>query len=360
MQIRQLQLKQFRCFDQFKLDFNAPLILIAGPNGSGKTSLLEALHYACYLRSFRSSSPRELLAFDSDNFFIRVQFAEPEQMLDHEVQVGFSGKKRIVKIDQKPVSSYKELTKHYRVVTITEDDLALIKGGPEGRRAFIDQALVLNNPDFLHQLRAYKQVLYNRNALLHAHTIDAVSYEIWTKQLWEHAQVIQIQRSQLLKKLETRLNELLASSFDAPLTVSLHYHAKKGADAESLDAFLTAQSDLAQQERAYGRSLFGAHLDDIAISFKGKKSRAFASRGQQKLTIVLLKVAQLQELSQIMGPGVLLLDDFMTDFDPTVSEKLLDVLTNLSIQLIFTSPVTTGPFEKKLLKRGAQRHKLTI
>jgi DNA replication and repair protein RecF len=360
VRISQLQIKQFRCFNQFTLDLDASIILIVGPNGSGKTSLLEALYYACYLRSFRSSSPRELLSFDSDNFFIKVHFAELDTPIGHEVQVGFSGKKRVVKIDQKLASSYKELTKYYRVIAITEDDLNLIKGGPEERRAFLDQAIALSDPDFLLKLRTYKQILQNRNALLQRQLIDNASYKIWTKQLWEQTQAIQTKRLAMLEQLELSVNEMLKRYFEVPITIKLTYQAKKKSHTESLETFLHNESDLVKQERIIGRSLFGAHLDDILVIFKDKKSKAYASRGQQKLTIVLLKVAQLQELTQVVGPAVLLLDDFMTDFDPDVSEKLLEVLTNLSTQLIFTSPLTIGFFAQKLIKKGAQKCQLTI
>ncbi len=82
------------------------------------------------MRSFRTHIPRDLIAFGSDNFFIKVGIVG-DDTYEHELQIGFSGKKRLIKLDQKALTSYKELTNYYRVVTITEDDLLLIKSGPE-------------------------------------------------------------------------------------------------------------------------------------------------------------------------------------------------------------------------------------
>src|SRR6185437_4207831 len=127
----------------------------------GKTSLLEALHYLCYLRSFRTYSPRDLLKFGQENFFVKISCIQ--QNLDVcEVQVGFSGKKKLVKINQKTVSSYKELMDYYRIITLTEDDLFLINGAPERRRAYLDQAILLQEPTFLTPLRELRQVADHR------------------------------------------------------------------------------------------------------------------------------------------------------------------------------------------------------
>ncbi|HSW73657.1 MAG TPA: AAA family ATPase, partial [Candidatus Limnocylindria bacterium] len=135
MQLTQLYLKNFRCFADKTITFESPLVLIEGNNGSGKTSLLEALHYLCYLRSFRTHSPRDLLFFGHETFFIKALCEQSGTVAqNHEIQVGFSHKKRLVKIDQRAVSSYKELMDYYRIVTLTEDDVVLIQGGPDVRR----------------------------------------------------------------------------------------------------------------------------------------------------------------------------------------------------------------------------------
>lgn len=360
MHIHRIQLKNFRCFPQHDLHIESPLVLISGPNGSGKTSLLEALHYACYLRSFRSTSPRELVAFERDNFFIKINVVDSfAQDFGHEVHVGFTDKKKLVKVDQRPIHSYKELTEYYRVITITEDDLALIKGGPEIRRTFIDQALSLQDPDFMQKIRHYNHILKNRNALLHSSTHDADSFDIWTRQLWKHSHIIQTLRQHMLSNLAKRINILFEHYFGADVMVEIYYETKKGACHDSVDEFLQENPRLYDQEKIMGRSLFGAHLDDISIMFKEKKSKAFASRGQQKLIMMLLKIAQLEEFTQKRGPMLMLIDDFMTDFDRQVGEILLELLTNLSIQLIFTAPAQPGYFGQKLLEKGAQHHVLT-
>ena len=142
--LERVHIKNFRCFSDIDLAFTSPIVLIQGLNGSGKTSLLEALYYVCYLRSFRTHLPKEMLQFEHSNFFIKVIFRD--QNFTHEIQAGFSNAKRLVKIDNKAISSYKELMNYYRVIGLTEDDMFLIKGGPQERRVFIDQLLLLIRP----------------------------------------------------------------------------------------------------------------------------------------------------------------------------------------------------------------------
>ena len=356
MHIKSIVIKNFRCFDTLSLDFTSKIVMINGANGIGKTSLLEALHYMCYLRSFRTYTPRELVAFDQSSFFIKAEIEAFYNTVaqNYDIQIGYASKKKLVKIDQKVIVSYKELTDYYRIVTLTEDDLELIKGSPEQRRAFIDQALVLQNHEFLKLMHSFKHTLENRNALLQSGSYSSDSYMLWAQQLWQYSLHIQNTRNELLKVLEARTNKLLVEGFDSQVTIKLLYQPKRIHLEQSFDDFIKENPELPFVEKKMGRSLFGAHLDEINIQFCDKASRAYASRGQQKLTVLLLKIAQIQEILEKKGPIIFLLDDFMTDFDEEKSNRLLDILINLNCQLFFTSPIINSSFETYLASYNAQ------
>jgi DNA replication and repair protein RecF len=130
-----------------------------------------------------------------------------------------------------------------------------------------------------------------------------------------------------------------------------------GGGHESWAAYQSSSGNLYADETRVRHSLFGAHLDDIVIQLQDKKTKVFASRGQQKLIIVLLKIAQLRRLvAQGINP-VFLLDDFMTDFDEGIMEALMNFLINLESQLIFTAPAR-GALEDLLVKHGALKVRL--
>lgn len=357
MQLSSLYIKHFRCFSERHIEFDHPLIHIQGLNGSGKTSLVEAIHYACYLRSFRTHTPRELLYFGQENFFIKatVTAAVGDR---HEIQVGFSTKKRVVKIDQSPVTSYKDLMNHYRVITLTEDDGDIIKAGPDARRTFIDQALLLADQAYAQHIRMLKHLVDARNALLQDSSHDKKSLEIWTYKLWRHTQVLRQERTALLVLLEAEAARVLAT-IDPSLHISLEYVSKNCDTQLSFEQFMNCSSHVFADELRYRRSLFGAHLDDFSILLQHTYTRQFASRGQQKLVILLLKIAQVTNLCSSKGPVIFLLDDFITDFDERRAHQLLPALLNMGGQLIFTSPSASGGLSELLSSQGARSIMLT-
>ena len=360
LQVTQLHLKNFRCFSGYTLDIAAPHVFIEGINGAGKTTLLEALHYACYLRSFRTHIPKELISFGKSDFFIKLSLSDQANNMDHTIQVGFSPTKRLVKVDQKTIESYKDLLSHYRVISVTEDDLLLVQSAPHVRRLALDQFMVLLDPGSGQQLKIYRHIVDQRNALLQQNPVNTDIYNLLTKQLWDNAKAISYRRIALLKELESSINSLGATFIPCFDQIQLIYVPKREL-GESIEQFReTAGSRLYQQELRFTRSLFGTHLDDFSIQFQGNYSRLYASRGQQKMIVILFKMAQLKLLAAMGAPAICLLDDFMTDFDPGRASSLIEGLVTMGSQLIFTSPVQGGAIGAQLENLGAQRSKLTI
>ncbi len=357
LQLASIYLKDFRCFDQVTIDLDCPIILICGANGTGKTSLLEALYYGCYLRSFRTHTSKDLIALGKESFFVKFLIREgiKENGIDHTIQIGFTNNKRLVKVDNKTTVSYKELLSYYRIVSLTEDDLKLVQDGPEERRSFMDQALLLDDAAFLMTLREYRAVLENRNALFQKDSINQESYFVWTKKLWEHTSEIQNARKLFLAQLEMQVNAMLHQYIDEHISISFTYQAKKGSDLP-FENFLHKNGsleDLLKSEIFFKRSLFGTHIDDFTITLEGKKSRTYASRGQQKMIVLLIKIAQIKQLILKNGPIIFLLDDFMTDFDVERGKALLSALFELNCQLIFTSPRRDSALESTLIASQA-------
>lgn len=223
MRISHLHIKNFRCFNTIDIAFDHAITLIEGINGAGKTSLLEALHYLCYLRSFRTHLPHEMVQFGTDTFFIKAQLCAYDE--SHELQVGFGNKKRLVKINNKAISSYKDLLHYYRIITMTQDDIALITGGPELRRFYLDQFLILDDAEFIHPLKKAKSIIESRNALL-KNGGSADSYQLWTQQLWQISFLIQEKRMLLLQRLEQEIKQLVHHYFHDECTIDFKYVAK--------------------------------------------------------------------------------------------------------------------------------------
>ena len=245
---------------------------------------------------------------------------------------------------------------HYRVVSLTEDDLGLIKGSPTIRRSFIDQVILLHDPDYINIIRAFNKAKDNRNALLSPKNTkikDHDTFAILTEQLWNKSHEIQAARKKALDYFGRQIAHLADEYLQENVSISFEYKSTI-ANTASFEAFLEVKPSLYHDEQRVGRSLFGAHLDDFSITFADQKSRQFASRGQQKLIVLLMKIAQIKQLSNAQGPAIFLLDDFMTDFDPKRASQLLSILAHLDNQLIFTSPTQGGSLNQELQMLGAQ------
>ncbi len=346
--LHSLQLKDFRCFTDLTIDLNSPLVLIEGLNGSGKTSLFEALHYACYVRSFRAHTPRDMIRFEANSFFIKI-------VTDQDTLVcGFSKGKHVARLNQQMIIDHAALQKAvFIAVTITEDDIAIVKNEPERRRTFVDQSIALSNPSFADALKKYRSIVDNRNAaLLQGASIDELT--IWTEQLWHVSVFIEQERKLFLSAMSQYVAECARDHFDALSQIELQYQKKQPADtATDWKTFeLLWKTHLLAQELRYKRTVFGAHLDDILITFQGKPARFYSSRGQQKYIVMLLKLALIKMLQDHGHAGdaiTLLLDDFMTDFDHIVARKLIDACIALKVQCIITTPAFgSDSFEKKM------------
>lgn len=352
MQLESVTIKNFRCFSSLSINFGWPIALIEGANGSGKTTLLEALHYACYLRSFRTHLPAELLKDGAASFFVKAVVTQQNQ--SHEVQVGFAQKKRLVRLDQTAITTYKQLFDVYRVVTITADDVEIIRQGPELRRSFLDQLCVFLHPEYTSMMRKFRHILYSRNALLKKAGANKEVYDFWSEQLWIVSHALVATRKAVLEQLDYQLQELLSHYFQKQFSIVMSYQPAV-AYQNSYEEFATTLKKYTANEMRFGRSLFGSHLDDISLLFQETKSRSHASRGQQKLIILLLKMAQVK----LLKSSIVLLDDFMTDFDRQRITDLTTMLVDLKTQLIFTVPTSSTLLEEALQPYGMSKISLS-
>jgi DNA replication and repair protein RecF len=340
MFIQQLQIHNFRCFKFLHLEFNQRIILLQGPNGSGKTSLLEALYFAAYRRSFRTAISSELINYDVLNAFnIQLTGISSPQDAIWNITAGCSIQEKFFKVNNQPVRSFKSLIDIYRIISLTEDDVMIIKGAPALRRAFIDQSIVLESPEFIKILWHYKKILQSRNTLLYNNSIDSLLYETWTFQLWTYACMIEKKRIETLCFLEKFLKKFCLEFLQT--SCSLSYHNTLLASCyENFDDFMKDNLLLYTKERAAHRSLFGPHLHNIEIILSDTHpAKSFSSRGMQKFLIFLLKIAQVYLLNQNI---IFLIDDFFVDLDQKRIEYLSSLLADLDIQLFFTSPLTSS------------------
>jgi DNA replication and repair protein RecF len=311
-----------------------------GRNGQGKTNLLEAVHVLATLKPIRAARPADLIRFGASAATVVGDFEGPGGL--RRVSVRLDGQGRTAFLDGKPQDRLDDYFEGRAAVCFSPDDLFLVKGGPEGRRRFLDRAAFNRWPAVLGEAREYVRALRARNAALRS--ADPAVEESFRGPLVAAAVRLLVRRRELVAELSPRAAEAFAriSGPGAP-AAGLAYRAAGGLSVDGSEgevagrlAGLVAQRARRDRERGYGS--VGPHMDDLALTLDGRGARAFGSQGQQRALILALKVAEIENLRAALGrPPLLLLDDVSSELDPEKNRFLLDYLASLPAQAFLTA-----------------------
>jgi len=310
----------------------------------GKTSILEALSLLTQLKSFRSAKSSELI---QNGYSQSSVSAELEKPTVSRVLLALEGNQRRVQIDEKSVLSRAKYPFIGGSVTFSPDDLLLIKGGPEGRRDFLNELCIALNPAFGLVWKKYEKILKQRNLLLKmlkerkAHLDSLVP---WTQGLIEAAVPIYQERAQTVKILRETMGEIYRSLFGVQETISTRYEHRLELipdcfDTQEIERLLVEKLNrYAEAEIASGYSLVGPHKDDLSLSINDLEARSFASQGQIRGLVIALKVAQLELTKKFRTfTPILLLDDIISELDDSRVQALVSYLSDYPGQLFVTT-----------------------
>lgn len=352
MRIQRLSTTHFRNLVHDPIYFSPGINLFIGGNGQGKTNILEALSFFKIGRSFRMSRDTDLVNFSAQ--FCRVEAAVEKQMTGPEVffaSIERSGEKRI-KVDTGEVEKLSDLVGLYPCVLFGPQDLYLISGGPEERRRYLDITGSVTDRSYLEDLRAYRRVLGQRNALLKA-SAQRSERTVWDGELVKRASAVIEKRTRLVEDLTLRIAGHMeslgrASRVDLVYQSDVSGELPEGVSREDL---LTAElAGVEEEELRRKTTLIGPHRDDVRVFLDGRDVRRYGSQGERRLLAVLLRLAELSYLEEkLREPCVLLLDDLFSELDHDVSARLRTLLEN-DHQIFVTSPVESGWEREKAVR----------
>ncbi|MBK7857387.1 MAG: DNA replication/repair protein RecF [Archangiaceae bacterium] len=352
MRLLELRCERFRNLDEVTLTPSPGATVAVGHNGAGKTNLLEALYYLATLKPLRASKLSELVRHGEASAKVTGRFLLSGA--ERELQVEIFEGSRAAYVDGKRAPSFDDYFGGVSVVAFTPDDLMVVKGSPEGRRAFLDRAVFNRFPAFLAESRAYAKALKSRNRLLKDQA-PAAHLVAWDETLAKTGARLWTRRRALMGELQARAVEAFqrigrtesgASFSYAPAKVELDFAAaSEEALAQALQAALAARA-LRDLER--GHTSVGPHVDDLELGLGGQSARAFASQGQARAIVLAWKVAEIENLHAASGVlPLLLLDDVSSELDPDRNAFLMAYLHDSGAQTLLT---TTDP---SLVKRAA-------
>jgi len=329
VRVDRLWITDFRNYTAIELELVPGLTVVVGPNGSGKTNLLEAVGYLATLASFRGAPREALVREGADRAVVRAEADRDGRALLLEAEIGGRGGDRVL-VNRQPLRRARELLGALRVTVFSPDDLALVKGGPGERRRLLDDALVALHPKHDTLRSALDRVLRQRNTLLRQAggrlTPEvAATLDVWDAQLVETGEALATARVDLVHRLEPRLDKAYGrlagdgATDGAAGAVGARYEAPWRA-AGLATALAAARAD----ELRRGVSLVGPQRDDLALTIAGLPARTHASQGEQRSLALALRLAAHELVADATGtPPVLLLDDVFSELDPARSAALL-------------------------------------
>lgn len=337
MSLRRLDIAQFRNLARVSIRPDAGINLLTGDNGAGKTSVLEAISVLSSGRSFRSSRTPAIIQFEQPSYTLFAEIFNPDLRTQPIVPIGISrdraGEQQI-RIAAQQARSAAQLAELLPVQIINADSFQLLEGSPKVRRQFIDWGVFHVEHRFFPVWQAAQKALKQRNKLLKYGKMQAIQQlDIWDQSLAQYAEQLDLQRADYVEQLIPEFNRTL-SELNLSERIELSYY--RGWDSE-IDCFSMLQENR-QKDMEQGFTQSGPHRADLRIRVNRLMAVDVLSRGQQKLVVCALLLAQGRLLQKLTGKQcVYLVDDLPAELDGEHRKYLCRVLEQMQCQVFITS-----------------------
>ena len=343
MFLERLQLHNFKNYQLAEFNFCEGINAFVGKNGSGKTNILDAIHYLSMCKSYLNTIDRQNVRFEESFFSIFGDWQQNGKISIQQCSFKI-GSKKTIKINKKEYERISDHVGTFPVVFISPYDNDLISEGSEARRKWIDGILVQLDKQYLDDLIKYHKILEQRNALLknmYEHRLfDSESLEIWDVSLIETGNRIFKKRISFLKEFIPVFTEFYRQLVGEKEITDIHYKSQLSEQEFSVALKASEKKDAMTQY-----TNVGIHKDDLVFSISGHPVKKFGSQGQQKSFLIALRLAQFDWMKKQKGfSPILLLDDI---FDKLDNERVLN-LVSLVTTNYFGQVFITDTDEKRM------------
>jgi DNA replication and repair protein RecF len=337
------------------LIFSDRVNCLLGDNGSGKTNILDALHYLCFCKSYFNPIDAQNITHGEPFMLIKGEF---ERLGESEI-VSCGVKKGAKKVFKRNEKAYERLMDHigrFPAVIIAPDDAEIVRGGSEIRRRFLDIVISQYDKTYLEALVDYNRSLLQRNNLFkyfaENRIWDVDMIEPWDARMVPLAIKIAKARRDFISKFTPVFNSTYEELSGGAEKVSLDYESKVGGEEKD---FLDVLNNSRENDRRLRRTTCGVHRDDLVFKIHGHQLKKFGSQGQQKTFLVALRLAQLTFLEGATGvKPILLLDDIFDKIDDKRVRALMKRVTDGSLGQVFITDTHLGRIPEMFKSTGAE------
>lgn len=347
MKIISLKICNFRNYETLSLDFSNKQNIIIGPNGSGKTNIVEAIYVLAITKSFRGSLDKVLIRNGSD--IMSIEGIIRDKKMNHKYRLVLSDSGKVVKIDNNKVAKLSDYISKINVVLFTPENISVIKNAPSTRRNMINIDISQLNNTYLHLLNSYNKILKQRNAFLKLMSVNGLASQdyLWilTEQLIDVGIKISNYRQDFIEntnKYYDKINYSITRKKGLKVSYLSSYKNK------DKDELLKRYKSYLDKDIAVGKTNIGIHHDDFIFSLKGNNLKDYGSEGEQKNAIICFKLAEIEIFIKEKNIyPILILDDLFSELD---SKKINNILKKLNKNLqIFITTTDLDNINTKIL-----------
>jgi len=342
MWINNIKIRNFRNYEEQEINLNKDINVFFGENAQGKTNIIESIFLCSMGKSFRAKKDREMIKFGKDIAIVEVNFEKKDR--EGKIKIEISDKKQIY-LNGIKINKLSELLGNINVVIFTPDDIDILKGGPQKRRRFLDMMICGLKPNYLNVLKSYQKTLEQRNNYLRQ-----IKYEnrednlldIWDESLAEYAVKVYNYRKEFIEKIKNKIINIHKEITDNNEEIELKYVS----DCDDKEKYIKKLRNRRKEDILRGFTQNGIHRDDFEIYINKNIVNVYGSQGQQRTSVLSLKLAELQVVYEEVGEyPILLLDDFMSELDEKRKKSFLENIRETQVIITCTEKINVANLE---------------
>ncbi len=337
MYIKNIKLQNFRNYIKQEITLEKGINLFYGNNAQGKTNVIESIFLCSIGKSFRAKKDKELINFEKNNLFLEINYEKKDRT--GKIKYLIQNDNKEIFVNDIKLKKLSELLGNINIVLFSPEDINIIKDGPDKRRRFLNILISQLRPNYVYVYNLYQKTLEQKNTYLKKITIDRKDDDllnIYDEKLAEYAEVINKYRNEFINKLKEKIENIHKNVTEEKETLKIKYIS----DCYEKEKYLLALKSNREKDIERGFTSCGVHRDDIYFFINGKKVEVFGSQGQQRTTILTLKLAELEVIKDEIGESpVLLLDDFMSELDNNRKMNFLKNIKNTQIIITCTDEI---------------------
>ncbi len=341
MFFKSIDLINFRNYDRLSLKLHPNINIIIGKNGQGKTNILESLYYFAYLKSHRSLDDNFLIMNGKNSFKLKCKIKR-ESFFD-EIKIDYNLNKRTLFFNGSEIAKKSEFLKIVNVILFEPSNLEIIKGSPNNRREYLNDAISQINDNYYNILNDYNKLLKMRNEFLKSHRNDKEYLEALDKYFIDKAIIIYQMRAKYVNRINEFINQIFENIMGSKsLKIVYKSFYENTVDKSNIKEELIAKmKQNFYKEKENGLTLEGPHKDDFIFMLNDINLKEYGSQGQQRAAVISLKLSEAEIIKKYNQQNpILLLDDIFSELDGIRKNKLLKYLNNDQQVILTTTDIT--------------------